>query len=897
MSADGFVYQLPDRDPDETREWLESLDAVIDAAGTARARYLLMRLLDRAANRDVGLSAAISTPYVNTIPPEAEPWFPGDEHLERRIRAYVRWNAVAMVDRANHRYEGLGGHLSTYASAAALYEVGFNHFFHGKEDGGHGDQVFIQGHAAPGIYARAYLERRLTEEQLDAFRREVGGNGLPSYPHPRRLPHFWEFPTVSMGLSPLNAVAQARINRYLLHHQLADTSESTVWCFVGDGEMDEPEAKAGLSIAAREQLDNLIFVVNCNLQRLDGPVRGGGKIIQELEMAFRGAGWNVIKVIWGREWDALLKADVDGVLVRRMNETVDGDFQKYATESGAYIREHFFGPDPRLRAMVAHLSDEELERLPRGGHDYRKLYAAFDVAVKHRGSPTVILAKTIKGWTLGASVEARNATHQVKKLTAAELKTFRDRLHLDVSDDELSELAPYLHPGTTSPEYEYLTARRRMLNGPLPSRQSAAPAIPPVPHTVYEEFHAGTGPKLTASTTTAFARLIRKLLADPELGPRVVPIIPDEARTFGLDALFSDVKIYAPFGQPYEPVDAGLLLSYRESREGRVLEEGISEAGSMASFTAVGTAYATWGQPLVPFFVFYSMFGFQRVGDLIWSFGDQRGRGFLLGATAGRTTLTGEGLQHCDGQSQLLASAMPNCRTYDPAFAYEVAVIVEDGLARMYGPEPQDCFYYLTLYNENVAMPAMPVGVEDGIVRGLYRYREAEAGTHRAQILASGMMMNDALEAQRILTERYDVRADVWSATSYKLLREDALECERWNRLHPTETPRTPYVRQQLDDGCGPIVGVTDYLSLVPDQISRFVGGPFVALGTDGYGLSDTRVALRRHFEVDTAHIVVAVLHQLTTAGSLDPRVVTEAIRDFEIDPETAPPRVSDPTG
>ncbi len=891
MPADGFVHQLPDADPDETREWIESLDAVVDRAGTARARYLLTRLLDHATARDVGLSAAISTPYVNTIPAEQEPWFPGDEDLERRIRAFVRWNAVAMVDRANHRFEGLGGHLSTYASAASLYEVGFNHFFHGKDDGAHGDQVFIQGHAAPGIYARAFLEGRLTEEQVESFRREVDGNGLPSYPHPRRLPDFWEFPTVSMGLSPLNAVAQARINRYLLHHELADTSQAKVWCFVGDGEMDEPEAKAGLSIAAREQLDNLIFVVNCNLQRLDGPVRGGGKIIQELEMAFRGAGWNVIKVIWGRGWDALLAADVDGVLVRKMNETVDGDFQKYATESGAYIREHFFGPDPRLRKMVEHLSDEDLQKLPRGGHDYRKLYAAYRVATEHRGSPTVILAKTVKGWTLGSSVEARNATHQVKKMTAAEWATFRDRLYMDIPDDALGELAPYARPAEDSPEVAYLRARRNVLNGALPRRVSDAPPIAPVPDTVWAEFRAGTGPKLTASTTTAFARLIRKLLANPDVGPRVVPIIPDEARTFGLDALFSDVKIYSPFGQTWEPVDAGLLLSYREARTGRVLEEGISEAGSMASFTAAGTAYATWGQPLVPFFIFYSMFGFQRVGDLIWSFGDQRGRGFLLGATAGRTTLTGEGLQHCDGQSQLLASAVPTCRSYDPAFAYEVAVIIEDGLARMYGPDPEDCFYYLTLYNENVSMPAMPAGVEDGIRRGLYRYREAEGGTHRAQILASGMLMASALDAQRLLSERYDVHADVWSATSYKLLREDAMDCERWNRLHPTELPRVPYVAQQLDERSGPVVAVTDYLSLVSDQIARFVPTPFVSLGTDGYGLSDTRAALRRHFEVDASHIVVTVLAQLAHEGAVDPKVVGDAIRDLEVDPEAAPPR------
>ncbi|MBK5289948.1 MAG: pyruvate dehydrogenase (acetyl-transferring), homodimeric type [Acidimicrobiia bacterium] len=892
VSADGFVHQLPDTDPGETREWLESLDAVVDRSGGSRARYLLTRLLERASERAVGISGAISTPYLNTIPPEQEPWFPGDEDLERRIRAYVRWNAVAMVDRANHRFEGLGGHLSTYASAAALYEVGFNHFFRGKDDGGYGDQVFFQGHAAPGIYARAYLEGRLSEDQLEAFRREVGGHGLSSYPHPRRMPDFWEFPTVSMGLGPLNAVAQARINRYLLHHQLADTSGAKVWCFVGDGEMDEPESKAGLSIAAREQLDNLIFVVNCNLQRLDGPVRGNGKIIQELEMAFRGAGWNVIKVVWGRGWDALLAADVDGVLVERMNSTVDGEFQKYATESGAYIREHFFGPDPRLRTMVEHLSDQDLERLPRGGHDYRKLYAAYQMAVDHRGSPTVILTKTVKGWTLGSGVEARNATHGVKKLTTKEMRAFRDRLHLPVSDEQLTDQPPYLHPGEDSAEIQYLRSRRARLNGSLPSRRSAAPALPAPAESTFAELKAGTGEKLMASTTTAFARMMRKLLADPNVGPRVVPIIPDEARTFGLDALFSDIKIYAPGGQTYEPVDAGLLLSYRESRDGRILEEGITEAGSMASFTAAGTAYATWSEPLIPFFVFYSMFGFQRVGDLIWSFGDQRGRGFLLGATAGRTTLTGEGLQHCDGQSQLLASAVPNCRSYDPAFAYEVAIIVEDGLLRMYGENPEDCFYYLTLYNENIPMPPMPDGCEAGVIRGLYRYRATQSDGIAAQILASGMMMTAAIEAQSILADQYGVAADVWSATSYKLLREDALDCERWNRLHPTAAPRVPYVSEQLAAGGGPVVAVTDYTTLVPDQISRFVDSPFVTLGPDGYGMSDTRAALRAHFEVDASHIVVATLYQLARSGEIKAEIVEQAVVTFGIDPDSAPPRV-----
>ena len=895
MFIDGFVRQLPDTDPGETAEWLDSLDAVIEAGGRPRARYLLARLMARANEQGVGVPAMTSTPYINTIPPEQEPWFPGDEDVERRIRAFIRWNAMAMVDRANALHDGLGGHLSTYASAAALYEVGFNHFFRGKADGGFGDQIFIQGHAAPGIYARAFLEGRLTNEQLDAFRREVSGAGLPSYPHPRRMPEFWEFPTVSMGLGPINAVAQARLNRYLLHHEIADTSDARVWCFVGDGEMDEPESTAGLSIAARERLDNLIFVVNCNLQRLDGPVRGNGKIIQELETTFRGAGWNVIKVVWGRGWDELLARDVDGVLVNKMNSTVDGEFQKYATESGAYIREHFFGPDPRLRKMVEHLSDDDLLRLPRGGHDYRKLYAAYKTAVEHEGAPTVILAKTVKGWTLGADIEARNATHQIKKLTANELKVFRDRLQMPISDDELAaELPPYFHPGVDSPEHEYMMARRRLLNGSLPARVVRPRALPLPPDSTYTELLAGTGDKLAASTTTAFARLARKLLADPEIGHRVVPIIPDEARTFGLDALFRDIKIYSPVGQLYEPVDGDLLLSYREAKDGRILEEGITEAGSMASFTAVGTAYATWGEPMIPFFIFYSMFGFQRVGDLVWSFGDQRGRGFMLGATAGRTTLTGEGLQHCDGQSQLLASAVPNCRAYDPAFAYELAVIVARGHRAHVRPRARGLLLLPHALQRERRDAGDAGGVEDGIVRGLYRYAAApEARTHSAQILASGMMMADALEAQRILAEDYDVAADVWSATSYKLLREDALECERWNRLHPSDEPRTPYVTEQLREAEGPIVAVTDFLKSVPDQIGRFVPQPFVPLGTDGYGFSDTRVALRRHFEVDAAHIVVGVLDGLAQQGAIEASVVAEAIKALEVDPETVDPRLA----
>jgi pyruvate dehydrogenase E1 component len=892
---DGFVHQLPDIDPTETTEWLDSLDAVVEGRGRARARYLLARLMERAREQGVGVPAMVTTDYINSIPADQEPWFPGDEEMEKRIRAAIRWNAMAMVDRANDRFEGLGGHLSTFASAAALYDVGFNHFWRGKSDGGFGDQIFIQGHAAPGIYARAFLEGRLSEEQLDSFRRETTGNGLPSYPHPRRLPDFWEFPTVSMGLGPLNAVYQARFNRYLLDHQIVDTSASKVWCFPGDGEMDEPESSAGLSLAAREQLDNLVFVVNCNLQRLDGPVRGNGKVIQELEALFRGAGWNVIKVVWGREWDDLLARDVDGVLVNKMNTTVDGEFQKYSVESGAYIREHFFGPDPRLQQLVAHLSDEDLQKLPRGGHDYRKIYAAYKLANEHRGSPTAILVKTVKGWSLGAEIEARNATHQIKKMVASELIAFRDRLRLPIPDADLADgTPPYYDPGKGTPEHEYLMSCRQRLDGGLPARVVRSKPVHLPGREVYADMLAGTGEKVQASTTTAFARLLRNFLRDAELGRRVVPIIPDEARTFGLDALFREVKIYAPFGQQYEPVDAGLLLSYQEAKTGRLLMEGITEAGGMGSLTAAGTAYATWGQPMIPFFIFYSMFGFQRVGDLIWSFADQRGRGFMLGATAGRTTLQGEGLQHCDGHSHVLASVVPSCRAYDPAFAYELAVIIGDGLERMYGPNAEDVFYYITLYNENYPMPPMPDGVEDGIVRGLYRYRSApEPLARRAQILGSGTAMRAALDAQDLLSAQYDVAADVWSATSYKALREDALSVERWNRLHPHDDPKAPYVVQQLGDTPGPIVAVTDYMKAVPDQIGRFVNRPFIPLGTDGFGFSDTRPALREHFEIDAPHIAVAVLDGLAAQRVIGRDVVADAIKRFGVDPDRRDPRTA----
>ena len=891
MNPYRFLRQLPDPDLGEVGEWVQSLDGLVDAHGAARARRLLLHVLGRAGELGIGLPAIGVTDYVNTIPATDEPSYPGDEDLERRIRRFIRWNAAVMVDRANRRLDGIGGHLATYASAATLYEVGFNHFFRGKSDGSFGDQVFIQGHASPGIYARAFLEGRLGEAELDRFRREVGG-GLPSYPHPRRS-DFWEFPTVSMGLGLINAAYQARFNRYLADRGIVDTGAATVWCFAGDGEMDEPESLAGVAFAGRERLDNLIYVVNCNLQRLDGPVRGNGKIIQELEGLFRGAGWNVIKVVWGREWDGLLAADSDGVLVAKMNDTLDGQFQKYRVESGAYIREHFFGPDERLAALVEHLDDDELRRLRRGGHDPRKVHAAYRAAIDHRGAPTVILAHTVKGWALGPDFEARNATHQMKKMSEAELKTFRDRLELPIPDAVLTgELPPYAHPGFDSDEYQYLMARRQALGGPLPARVVRQRTLVLPGQDPYHELLAGTGDKVAASTTSAFTRLLRNLLRDPDIGRRVVPIVPDEARTFGIDALFRQSRIYAPTGQRYDPVDADLLLSYQEATDGQILEEGITEAGSMASLIAAATAYATWGEPMIPFFVFYSMFGFHRLGDLIWALGDMRGRGFLLAATAGRTTLQGEGLQHADGHSLAWAAVVPNCRAYDPAFAYEVAVIIRDGLRRMYGPDPEDVFYYITLYNETYPMPAMPAGAEDGIVRGLYRCRPSGAErTHRVQLLASGTAMLAALEAQRLLADDHDVAADVWSATSYQQLRDDALGVERWNRLHPTEEPRRPYLTEVFDAVDGPVVAVTDFVKAVPDQIARWVPQPFVPLGTDGFGLSDARAPLRQHFEVDAAHIVVAALHGLAERGEIKAQVIADAIERFNIDVDALDPR------
>ena len=895
---DGFARQVPDTDPEETAEWLEGFQSVLDAKGKTRAQYLLIKLLERAREQQVGFPATVSTHYVNTIPPEKEPPFPGDEYIERRIRAFIRWNAAVMVTRANMISEGIGGHLATFASSASLYEVGFNHFFHGRDGDHPGDLVMFQGHASPGIYARAFLEGRFNEEQMDHFRLELGGKGLSSYPHPRLMPEFWEFPTVSMGLSPLASIYQARFNRYLNHRGITDTTPSKVWCFVGDGETDEPETLGSLSLAAREQLDNLVWVVNCNLQRLDGPVRGNGKIIQELEAVFRGAGWNVIKVIWGRKWDDLLAQDHDGLLVAKMDSTVDGEFQKYTVESGSYIRDKFFGPDERLQKMVEHLSDEELRMLPRGGHDHQKLYSAYKAAVEHEGSPTVILAKTIKGWTLGPDIEARNVTHQIKKMSTKQLRELRERLYLqeeipEEAIDEENEMPPYYRPPEGSEAYDYLMERRRALGGSVPRRRAKPKPLPAPADEAFDSFLKGSGGR-AVSTTMAFTGILRSLMRDKNLGKRVVPIIPDEARTFGMDPLFAEFGIYAPFGQLYEPVDAGMLLSYKESKEGQILEEGITEAGSMASMQAAGSAYATWDEPMVPFFTFYSMFGFQRIGDLIWQFGDIRGKGFLLGATAGRTTLNGEGLQHEDGHSLVLASSVPNLRAYDPSFAYEIALIVRDGIKRMYGENPEDLFYYLTLYNENYPMPEMPDGVEDGVLRGLYRFAEAPDGPSRhATILFSGPAWKAAMDAREVLASDYDVAAECWSATSYKRLREDALTAERWNRLHPGEDPQVPFVTSTLSEAGGPVIAVSDFMKALPDGIARWAPGPYVPLGTDGYGRSDTRAALRHHFEVDAEHVVVATLHGLALAGEAKPEQVAEAIARYEIDTNKPDPRTA----
>ncbi len=890
---DGFVHQLPDNDPVETREWLDSLDAVVKEEGDKRARFLLAKLTERAHQMSLGIPGSVSTPYVNTIPVSDQPDYPGDPILEKRIRRFIRWNAAVMVIKANHATKGIGGHLSTFASSALLYEVGFNHFFRGKDHDGTGDAVYIQGHAAPGIYARAYLEGRLDQQHLDNFRTEIGGHGLTSYPHPRLMPEFWEYPTVSMGLGPINSIYHARYNRYLHNRGLDDTSASRVWCFIGDGETDEPETLGSISLAAREGLDNLTWVINCNLQRLDGPVRGNGKIIQELEAIFRGAGWNVIKVIWGEGWDPLLAADSTGALLDVMNSTVDGEYQRYKAESGAFVRKEFFGKHPEALALVEGMSDDEIWALGRGGHDAGKVYAAYAAATRQTGAPTVILAKTIKGWTLGPDVEGRNATHQIKELTNKQLLELRARLHLEAEIPESALLGdgdpPYFRPAPDTPEYRYLMERRASLGGVLPSRSLRVRRPLPLPPTeAFAETYAGSGTN-EASTTTAFTRLLRNLGRVEGFGDRVVPIVPDEARTFGMDSLFREMKIYASQGQLYDPVDAKMLLAYVEGRDGQILEEGITEAGSTASWIAAATSYAHRGVPMVPFYIFYSMFGFQRVGDLLWAAADAGARGFLLGATAGRTTLQGEGLQHQDGHSLLLASAVPTCQVYDPAFAYEMGVIVEDGIRRMYGAG-HDIYYYLTVYNENYPQPPKPEGSDQGILDGLYRWAPAPSGTaHRSAILFSGSANLAARQAQQDLAEHYGVGAELWSATSYKRLREQALSVDRWNLLHPSDHRRVPLVTAALSEVGGPIVAVSDFLRLVPDQIQRWVPGSFTVLGTDGFGRSDGRPQLRRFFEIDAGHIVTATLSGLVRDGRIGPGAIEDAFRRYGIDPEIAP--------
>ncbi|WP_310371294.1 pyruvate dehydrogenase (acetyl-transferring), homodimeric type [Catenuloplanes atrovinosus] len=896
--SDGLPSQLPDIDPEETSEWVESLDGVIDEGGAKRARYVMLRLLERARERQVGVPPLTATDYINTIPPEREPWFPGDEMIERRIRAFIRWNAAILVHRAQRPEIGVGGHISTYASSASLYEVGMNHFFRGKDHPGGGDHIYFQGHASPGMYARAFLEGRLTEDNLDGFRQELShrGGGLPSYPHPRLMPNFWEFPTVSMGLGPMNAIYQARFNRYLHNRGIKDTSDQHVWAFLGDGEMDEVESLGAIGLAAREELDNLTFVVNCNLQRLDGPVRGNGKVIQELESFFRGAGWNVIKVVWGREWDPLLAADTDGALVNLMNTTPDGDYQTYKAESGAYVREHFFGRDPRTRKMVEGLSDDEIWGLKRGGHDYRKLYAAYKAAMEHTGQPTVILAKTIKGWTLGSHFEARNATHQMKKLTLDDLKTFRDRLYLDISDKQLEEnpyLPPYFKPAEGSEELQYLQERRRALGGYLPSRRTEAKKLPIPASETFGDVKRGSG-KQKIATTMAFVRLLKDLMKDKEFGKRWVPIIPDEARTFGMDSLFPTKKIYSPHGQNYTSVDRELFLSYKESTTGQILHEGINEAGSVASFTAAGSSYATHDEPMIPLYIFYSMFGFQRTGDGFWAAADQMARGFVLGATAGRTTLNGEGLQHEDGHSLLLAATNPAVVAYDPAYAFEIAHIVENGLHRMYGEKQENIFYYLTVYNEPIIQPAQPDDLDvEGLLKGIYRYSPAPAvdgDAPKAAILASGTGMGWALKAQQLLAQDWGVAADVWSVTSWTELRRDAVEVEEHNLMHPSDAPRKPYVQEKLAGVEGPVVAVSDWMRAVPDLIARWIPGSYTSLGTDGFGMSDTRHALRRHFHVDAESITVATLRQLALDGKVPAGVPGDAARKYAIDDVHAAP-------
>ncbi|MFD4419891.1 pyruvate dehydrogenase (acetyl-transferring), homodimeric type [Agromyces sp. NPDC058484] len=887
---DPYSVEAMDSDPEETSEWAESLDALVGEKGHQRGREIMLSLLKRSKELHLGVPMVPTTDYLNTIAPENEPEFPGDEEIERRYRAWIRWNAAMLVHRAQRPGIAVGGHISTYASSAALYEVGLNHFFRGQDHPGGGDQIFFQGHASPGMYARAFLEGRLTADQLDGFRQERSHapNGLSSYPHPRLMPDFWQFPTVSMGLGPINAIYQAQLNKYLTNRGIKDASDQRVWAFLGDGEMDEVESRGQLQVAANEGLDNLTFVVNCNLQRLDGPVRGNGKIIQELESFFRGAGWNVIKVIWGREWDDLLARDHDGALRNLMNVTPDGDYQTYKAESGAYVRENFFGRDPRALELVSHLSDDEVWGLKRGGHDYRKVYAAFKAASEHTGQPTVILAKTIKGYGLGPAFEGRNATHQMKKMTLENLKTFRDTMRIPISDAQLEEnpyLPPYFHPGPEDDAIRYLQERRRELGGYTPERRASHTAVSLPDESAFAIAKKGSGTQEIA-TTMAFVRLLKDLMRAKDFGNRIVPIIPDEARTFGMDAFFPNAKIYNPNGQHYTSVDRELLLAYKESPQGQMLHVGINEAGAFAAFTAVGTSYSTEGEPLIPIYVFYSMFGFQRTGDAMWAAGDQMARGFIIGATAGRTTLTGEGLQHADGHSHLLASTNPAVVSYDPAYGYEIGHIMRSGLDRMYGgnhPDP-NVMYYLTVYNEPLVQPAEPEGVDvEGIVRGIHRLSESSVQGPKAQLLASGVAVPWIIEAQELLAADWGVSADVWSVTSWTELRRDGVAADEHNFLNPDAERHTAYVTQKLSGSQGPFVAVSDYMHAVPDQIRAYVPGDFATLGADGFGFSDTRPAARRFFKIDGPSVVVRTLELLADRGEVDRSIPAQAIEKYRL--------------
>ena len=884
VNMDNETYAQPHHIEDvEIQEWLESLDSVLESSGPEVAAEILERLRAHATVNGIDLPFTANTPYANTIPVRLEPLFPGDQELERRIKSLIRWNALAMVVRANREEHNIGGHISTYASAATLYEVGFNHFFRARTPEFEGDTVYFQGHAAPGIYARAFMEGRLSTQQLENFRRELKpGGGLSSYPHPWLMPDFWEFPTVSMGLSPLMAIYQARFNRYLENRGLKPATDAKVWAFLGDGETDEPESLGAITLASREHLDNLIFVINCNLQRLDGPVRGNGQIIQELESAFRGARWNVIKVLWGSEWDPILERDTEGLLVKRMGELVDGEYQKLVVSSGAYVREHFFGNDERLLKLVEPLPDEALRRLRLGGHDPRKVYAAYKAAVEHKGGPTVILARTIKGYGLGEAGEGKNVTHQQKKLNEDELREFRSRFGIPLNDDDCATV-PFYRPAEDSIEIQYLRARREELGGYTPKRSVRSTPIAAAHDDLFKEFTEGSEER-EVSTTMAFVGMLRKMLKDPEIGKLIVPIVPDEARTFGMESLFRAVGIYASGGQKYEPVDVNTLLLYREVKDGQILEEGITEAGSMASFIAAGSAYATHGINTIPFFIYYSMFGFQRIGDFIWAAADMRTRGFLLGGTAGRTTLSGEGLQHQDGNSHILALPVPNLKAYDPAFAYEIAVIIQDGIRRMY-KDGENWFYYITVMNEQYAMPAMPAGVRDGILKGMYKYRASanKKSKLKAQLFGSGAILNEALRAQEILEQKYGVAADVWSVTSYKELYLDAIEAERVDRLNPGAKPRVPYVTQCLADAPGVLVAASDYLKTLPNMISKWMPRRLAALGTDGFGRSEGRTSLRDFFEVDAKFITLATLHELASDGKIEAKVVEKAIEELGI--------------